>query len=466
MIHAAYEDVKQTSDEEYLYAVEKDGNIVYSPYTAEQYGFLKQELTKIISSLVQVDASAYGANDTVFENISVPYKACEAAYTVYISPNGNDENTGTSLDTAVQTLNQAQTLVRAYRNGGGTGDCQILLDDGEYFLTDTWNLTAEDTASDSELYIRAIHANEATITGSQKIAAENIEEVVDDTLGRVWKIPCSEKVNQLYIDNSYAVRARFPDTGEELRLLNWDTVMRTILIDSSDIESFEAAEFAGSTLVANIMWAESYLRIADVEIGDKTSAVSLSAADSGVFSRSKPRRMARQSYHFENAKAFLSTGGEWYYSSEEAVIYYIPYEHETLESTDVRIPYTEELIAFKGSADEQVQNITIEGLNFKWTSNERIDGKLGNQANKDDGSNKRFAGTQNDGRAMSALVLEYASDITFQGNIFASMGGGALDFVEGVQNTTVEKNIFQGIGGNGIFAENILRLTIKCQEKN
>lgn len=452
LINAAYEDVKQIAEGEYLYEVEKDESIVYSPYTEEQYAFLKQEVAKIISSEVQVDASAYSANDTVFENISVPYQECDAAYTVYVSPKGNDENAGTTLDTAVLTLEQAQMLVRAYRNNGGTGDCQVLLDDGEYFLADTLNFTAEDTASDGQLYIRSIHANEATLTGSQKIAAENIEEVVDNTLGRVWKIPCSENVNQLYVDNSYAVRARFPDAGEELRLLNWDTIMRTILIDSSDIDGFEASEIAGSTLVANIMWAESYLRVAEVEIGDKTSAVSLVAADSGVFSRSKPRILARQSYHFENAKVFLSTYGEWYYSAEEAVIYYLPYEYETLDNTTVRVPYTEELITFKGTADESVENVIVEGLNFKWTSNEHIDGKLGNQANKDDGSNKRFAGTQNDGRAISAMTLEYASNITFRGNIFTSMGGGALDFVEGVQDTTVEKNIFQAIGGNGIFA--------------
>ncbi len=396
--------------------------------------------------------SAYGANDLAFENISVPYQDCDAKYTVFVSPNGDNKNDGSSLEDAVASVKQAQSLVRSYLEAGGEGDCQILLDDGEYFLSGPMELTKQDVVNGNQLYMRALNPNQATLSGSKQVEKALIEEVEDAKLGRVWKIPCTEKINQLYIDNSYAIRARFPDAGEELRLLNWDAIMKNIIIDSADIADFEAQELAGSTMAVTIMWGESYLRVSNVEKGEKTSAINLLSADLGVFSRTTPQIKERQSFHFENAKAFLSTYGEWYYAEDEGVVYYIPYENETIENTVVRIPYTEELITINGSASNPVEGVFVEGINFKWTDNRHVDGKIGNQANKDDGSNKRFAGTVNDGRPISAISLSYAKNILFRGNIFACMGGGAVDFVEGVQDTIVEKNVFQAIGGSGVFS--------------
>lgn len=410
-----------------------------------------EQSTKEIYQITD-DISSYGANDSVFESISVPYQECAGEYTVYVSPDGDNGNDGTTLENAVASVKQAQILVRKYLDNGGTGDCLILLNDGEYFLSSPLELTKQDVINGNRLFIRAVNANKATLSGSKQVSADSITEVEDEELGRVWKIPCTENINQLYIDNSYAIRARYPDVGEELRLMNWDTTMKNIIIDSSDIEGFDTSDFEGSTFVASIMWAESYLRVTDIDQSEKTSAVNLVPADLSVFTRSTPQIKERQSYHFENSKAFLSTYGEWYYAAEENVVYYIPYENETLNNTIVRIPYTEELLTVKGSATSLVAGVSVEGLNFKWTDNRHIDGKLGNQANKDDGSNKRFAGTVNDGRPISAVSLAYTKDVLFSGNIFACIGGGALDFVEGVRDAVVEKNMFQAIGGNGVFA--------------
>lgn len=398
------------------------------------------------------DVAEYGSSNSVFEDISVPYQECNAGYTVYVSTKGNNDNDGTSLETAVSSVKQAQILVRKYVEGGGMGDCQILIDDGEYFLSSAFALTRQDVANGNKLYIRAIHPNQATLSGAKRIDADRIEEVEDKERGRIWKIPCTEKINQLYIDNNYAIRARYPDAGEELRLLNWDTTMKNIIIDAADIEGFEASDFRGSILFANIMWAESYLRVSGIEENGETAAVELAATELNIFSRANPLPKERQSYHFENSKAFLNTYGEWYYAEDEKVVYYIPYENETLDNTMVRIPCTEELLTIEGSKTTPVEGVFVEGINFKWTDNRHIDGKIGNQANKDDGVNKRFADTPHDGRPIAGVSIKYAKDIMFSGNIFGCTGGAALDFVEGVQDSTVEKNVFYAIGGSGVFA--------------
>ena len=148
---------------------------------------------------VSDDISAYGADDTVFENIAVPYQECNADYTVFVSPNGDNKNDGSTIEKAVSSVKQAQVLVREYLDGGNKGDCQILIDDGEYFLSGPIELTKQDVANGNCLYIRAINPNQATLTGSKQVVSDSIVEVQDEKLGRVWKIPCTEDINQLYM---------------------------------------------------------------------------------------------------------------------------------------------------------------------------------------------------------------------------------------------------------------------------
>ena len=378
------------------------------------------------------------------------------AYTVYVSPNGDNANDGSSWENAVKSVKQAQILVRDKVSSGFEGDCAIILDDGEYFVSGAVQISFSDVPENGKLVVKAKNTGKAVISGAKRVAASTITEIEnDEKIGRVWKIPCSEKINQLYVNENYAIRARYPDSGEHLRLLNWDEAMKTILIDKKDIEGFSVQDLKGSTLVAQIMWAESYVRVEDVVVEDKIAKISLIPADSGIFSRTTPQIKERQSFHFENSYAFLSQPGEFWYSNAEKVVYYLPHDGETLENTTVRIPYTEELLKVKGAAAKPVSGVYIEGINFMYSANAHIDGKIGNQANKDDGSNKRGAGTVNDGRPYSAITVEYTDDLTFIGNTFACLGGGAIDLVEGAQNVKIVKNLFRGIGGSGVLAGTI-----------
>lgn len=374
------------------------------------------------------------------------------AYTVYVSPNGDNANDGTTEATAVSSIKQAQILVRDKVASGFEGDCVIVLDDGEYFVAGAASFSFSDVPSGGKLIVKAKNTGKATISGAKRVAASSITEETDAKLGRVWKIPCGEKINQLYVNGNYAIRARYPDSGEYLRLLTWDETMKQILIDKEDIKGFSTEDFKGSTLVAQIMWAESHVRVKEIITDGKISKISLVSDDVSIFSRSSPQIKDRQSYHFENSFAFLSEQGEFWYSQSERVVYYLPHDGETLENTTVRIPYTEELFKIKGAALKPVSGIYVEGINFMYSANAHIDGKIGNQANKDDGAYKRGAGTVNDGRPYSAITVEYADGLTFTGNTFACLGGGAIDLVEGAQNVKIVKNLFRSVGGNGVLA--------------
>lgn len=410
--------------------------------------------------------SGNGKNDgVVSDSIYVPYAKAESDFTVYVSPSGDDSALGMGKENAVKTIKRAQVLVRNYFSTGGSGNAMIILCDGEYYLDKPIELTNEDVGNGS-LYIRAENNNKATLSGAKRVDNSTVTEVNDSKLGRVWKIPCAEKINQLYLGESYGIRARFPDAGEELRAMTTDQVYKDILIDGDAISEFEEEDFDGAIMTINTMWAESYLRIDSVKtakVNVKVSGVNtertlgrvrIKGEDSRVFAREGMRinETSRCAFHFENSKAFLNAPGEWYYEQSESIVYYLPRENETLENTIIRIPYSEVLVEASGKLDKKISNVTFEGVNFAYTANTYVDGKIGGQANRNDNNfTQRFTGGANDARPIAAIEFENAENIKFSGNVFKCLGGGALDFVSGVKNITVEKNMFRGIGGNGVL---------------
>ncbi len=399
------------------------------------------------------------------ENVNVPYQNVRADYAVYVSPTGDDRKDGTSKENAVRTVKQAQLLVRSYFASHEDGNAVILLSDGEYYFDAPLALSREDVGGGS-LYIRAEHNNKATISGSKIVDPSTVMETVDPALGRVWTIPCEEKINQLYVGESYGIRARFPDAGTEFRALNTDKVYKEILFDGDLISDFQPSDFEGAVMTVNIKWAESYLRVDSV----KTETVRMNYTGNGaernvgrvrihyedvsVFARGglEIDNSSRCPFHFENSKAFLNQPGEWYFDEEAKAVLYLPREGETVEGTTLRLPHTDVLVDLSGSLDRKAVNVTFEGINFAYSANSYVDGKVGGQGNRNDNPFlKRIAGGVNDARPIAAISLENAENITFRGNIFTCLGGGAIDLVSGVKNITIEKNMFAGVGGNGVL---------------
>lgn len=387
------------------------------------------------------------------QGISVPYQTAEnVSYTVHVSPKGDNANDGSDWTKAVTSINRAQSLTRAWYEDGNKGNAMILLDDGEYYIDSTVALVEADFAG-GELYLRSRNPNKATVSGSKQVAKSAITEEQDEMLGRVWKIPYTEKINQLYVNDTYGVRARHPNSGDEFRILESDDILREIIIDSQDVEGFEEKDFVGATMTVAVMWSESYIRIDGLKREGDVSRVQITGDDNFIFTRGGLTLKARCGYHFENSKAFLDREGEWYFSDEEDTIYYLPYEYETVENTTIRIPQTEVLLSVTGEKESKAIGLHIEGINFKYTANGVVDGKVGGQANRNDNiATKRISGGLNDGRPISAISMEYVKNVSFNGNVFACLGGGGIDFLQGAEDVTIEKNMFRSVGGNGILA--------------
>lgn len=435
------------------------GTIVLSVFAGKK----KSERTMRLSD--STVASAVRDRSVFSENINVPYKEVDASYTVYVAPNGDDSKDGTTKENAVRTLKGAQNLVRAYFASHDGGVAMMVLCDGEYYLNSPLELTQDDVGGGS-LYIRAEHNNKATLSGSTVVDPSTVTETADPVLGRVWTIPCEEKINQLYVGESYGIRARYPDAGTEIREMNTDKVYKEIIFDGNLISDFEPSDFDGAVMTVNVMWGDSYLRIDSVRTEKVymnytgngaerlVGKIKINYQDTAVFARTglEINSSSRCPFHFENSKAFLNQPGEWFYDEEAKVVYYLPRPNEKIGETTVRLPHSEVLVEATGMTDAKIKNITFEGLKFAYTANSYVDGKIGGQGNRNDNANtKRFIGGVNDARPIAALAFENVENITFSGNLFTLLGDGALDFVSGAKDITVTKNVFASVGGNGVL---------------
>src|SRR5215472_3964243 len=82
----------------------------------------------------------------VAAGVVVPSALAATQTTFFVSPSGDDTNSGTSSSSPVRTLARAQALVRGV-NGAMTGDVKVQLTNGTYQLSAPLTLGASDSGT-------------------------------------------------------------------------------------------------------------------------------------------------------------------------------------------------------------------------------------------------------------------------------------------------------------------------------
>ncbi len=436
MFYAALVDIKENHYSWY-FAARAYITVTYADGTeATVYatGGTSRSVSHVAQALID-DETTFGEFPPEAQEIIRGFIVDETA--VYLSVNGNDENDGASLSSAVFSPQKAVELAEGDRN-------RILVGDGEYFLNETLQINKNVT-------FEGLFGN-AVFSGASKIDNASVVEVTDPTLGRIWEIPYDKKATQLYVGNTHATRARFPDAGEELRLLFADTTLRTVTVDQNDLGTLTVSDIKNSIMVPSVAWTDSYLTVTGIRettvSGYPAYQLSFLSENSGFFERAVVIH-PRASYHFENAKAFLSVAGEFYCDENADKIYYIPHDDESLDTVEIRIPTTETLVNVSGSAENKL-TVAFDGITFAYTAND-VDGKIGGQANLDYAYSSQATGV-NAYRPISAISVSFVENFTFTNNKTLCTANGGLDLVQGISNANVSGNRFIAIGGNGILA--------------
>ena len=303
--------------------------------------------------------------------------------TVYVSPEGEDTNTGSRVR-PVATL--AEAVARTRVAPAGTRR-RILLGDGEYHAT---AVVLE--AIDSGLDILAVRGatpvcyGGLAVTGWQREGGDSPFWYADVPGVREG----TRDFRMLVINKRYAVRARFPEQGAirhaSVFPVRWmsstkggwerkptDAELTTLRLEPDSLPASLSVRNAELTLYH--AWDESLVGLSDWDRETGCMTFSTPAGHPpGAFGDWKEQA---RSFVVWNTREGMTCPGQWYLDREAGRVVYWPLACERGEALQVFAPVTESVLRLAGSPEAPVRDIRIKGVTFGITGTPLLAGGFG-----------------------------------------------------------------------------------------
>jgi len=373
---------------------------------------------------------------------------------IYISPEGNDNNSGT-IEKPLATLNSAINKTKLLRAKGETKEpVEIIVLQGNYYMMQPLVIKADDSGTpDTPLIIKGENGAKPVFTAGVKIDGF---DKISENLWRAF-IPqvawYDSYFEQLYVNGRRAVRAQTPNEGFYFIKNVTETILekgndraplfavQKIELDSMDancFRSFSEADFNDAIITFYHKWDNTRKRVANFNSAES----SVWTVGTGMKPWNSLDNKTR--YKVENFRTALDNPGEWFLD-RSGYLYYIPLPGETIGSTDVYAPILKEFIKITGeSATNPVSNIRFENLTF------RVAGYRTPEA----GNEPAQAAATVD----AVVTLDYAANISFVNCEVAHTGTYAFWFRRGCSNCNVNGCYMHDLGAGGVkIGETILQ---------
>jgi len=252
---------------------------------------------------------------------------------LFVSPDGRDEWSGrfpdpspNGQDGPLRTVSAAQALVRQLLQFGkleGVTELAVNLRYGSYNLDKTLSFGPKDSSPDLRIsyvtYQPDRQQGMATITGGRALTeADGTWEKVDDAKN-LWVVRLKEKMdfNQLFVDDSRALRARHPNPGHFLTMKDSLAPPRQrwgFVFEKGDISS-EWHDLGQVELIIYGSWSTARRCISTINQINHTVTFTYPTLNAPMgFGPNSGSR-----YFVENIKEGLDMAGEWYLDRSPAV---------------------------------------------------------------------------------------------------------------------------------------------------
>lgn len=413
-------------------------------------------------------------------------------YTLYVSPKGDDANSGT----AVSPLRTVAFAIRKARNArrlklnrlpdGQLQGIQILLEDGVYQPETTLRIRPEDGGSDNApTRIAAVHKGKAVIsggrsvTGWQKInphdpmyaafpkgAAPNI--YVAEVPGQLGT---AIDFRQLWVNGHKAIRAESINGGSYgrpmQRIFSWDHKQQSCWIPKP--AGFNPAQAVGMEMLIHQWWAIANLRIRLTKVMGDSVQLYFMQPESKIESEHPwpapwlSTKTGNSAFYLSNAPCFLDAPGEWYFDRGRQRLYYLPRKGEDLSLAKVIFPFLTAVLNVEGTPEATVNNIQLSGIDFRYCTWLRPSNKghVALQAGMflKEAYKLQRPGTPEKrslenqawiGRPPGGVQLYYTQNAIIEDCSFRHMASTGLDLVIGTKGSVVLGNLFKDIGGTGV----------------
>jgi hypothetical protein len=337
-----------------------------------------------------------------------------SAQTIYVSNQGRDTWDGTERQ-PVATLAKAQELARRFTS---ETDVDIVLEDGTYYLPETFVLTVEDSKTySSKVTYRARNEGKVIISGGWKL-----DLIWKKGEKGIWTALIDEDVyiDQLYVNGERKRMARYPNAipGEGRNV--YDTWVLNHSVEESEqedalaqsrIDRWSNPEGGYVHAMHHALWGDMHWLI-------KGKASDGTLDMEGGWQNNRPSSMHEVYRMVENIREELDVPGEWFYDKQARRLYYYPESDEDMNQASIEVVRLGNLIEVQGERTNPVVGLRFQGLVFRH-------------------SNRTF---------MENKEQLLRSDWTIY-------RGGAL-FFNGAEDCVVENCEFDQLGGNSVFVNN------------
>ena len=327
----------------------------------------------------------------------------------YVAVDGDDANDGTK-EHPFATVERARQEVDKI-NDDMTGDIVVNIAGGDYYLEDTVTFGPEDSGTNGhEVIYRSSDGNgKANLIGGEEIEGWTLADETDvqqydldeELLGKVYKVQLDKEqydFNTLYVNDERAVMARtrnrdnnpnFPMArGEYMRSTGgWNKDHNMLFnladLDEKSLRGMTHAQERGEKEIAQVVvwdggdwdWFTNTLPVESIQGNEMKFPVDPERVDQ-YLTRYDIQSGAR--FFLQGNLAFMDVEGEYHYNKSTGVLYYYPQEEDgAIEDQTIIVPTMQKVLYFKGAdkenladepnPEEQVHNITIDGLTVKDT---------------------------------------------------------------------------------------------------
>jgi parallel beta-helix repeat protein len=302
----------------------------------------------------------------------------------YVSPNGNDRNSGIKPNPqgkngAFATISKAQQAIRQLKQKqGGTLKQPVIISlrGGTYFLKQPLSFTELDAGTNSfPIAYKAYQQEKPVISGGRIIKGWKISKLNAKT---VWTTNIPEvktgkwEFHQLWVNNERRQRCRYPkqgylkvDKAPDAIESDWRLGQNRFQFFPGDLKAWQEID-RGEAIVLT-RWVESRLPIAGIDEANRI--ISFKNRSTYSIAPGNSSSSAAGLYYLENVRAFLNNPGEWFLDNKTGQLYYLPLPGEEIDRTQIIAPFLSELVNFNSDWQKGkfVENLSFENLIFSHT---------------------------------------------------------------------------------------------------
>lgn len=323
---------------------------------------------------------------------------------IYVSPSGSDKNTGV-LSKPLKTLRAALGKVASSKQN----KVSIQLRAGKYYQDKTIEITPS-LLNNHQLEIASYNNEKVIISGAEKM----------NTQWKIWKgnilkafIGKGLSIDRLFCNGTLLPMARYPNFDSS-SIFNGTA---SDAVSPERVKKWQNPVGGYVHVLHEGMWGGFHYRITGKDSNDSLQL-------DGGWQNNRPAPWHKLYRFVENIFEELDAPKEWFYDSNEGFLYLYPPKDVNMKTALFEKSELNEIITIKGTEQQPVKNVTIEGIYFS-------------------GTNRTFMFTK------EPLLR---SDWTIY------RGGGIL--ADGTKDLRISNCTFTRLGGNAVFVSNYNRAVI------